>query len=283
MATDAPSRFIVACAQYAATPDWRRDLDTALQSIGTAAAQGARLVALPELCIGLDAKGGHFAPSAFAEAEHPAIPAIARAASEHKLSVLLGSIGVLADDGRVFNRSYLFDEAGQVAGRYDKLHLFDIDLGTEGKFEESATIAPGSAAVLAPCCGTWLGMSVCYDLRFAALYRRYAQAGAGLLSIPSAFTKVTGQAHWHVLMRARAIETGAFVVAPAQCGQLECGAECYGHALIVDPWGRVLADGGDRPGIAIAEIDLSLVADARRKIPAWQVERDFTLERAGEA
>jgi len=279
MTIDHSAKFTVACVQYGATRDWRRDLDGALQSIGIAAAKGARLVALPELCVGLDAKNGHFAPAAFVEAEHPAIPALSRAAAEHGVGVLLGSIGVLAEDGRIFNRSFVFDETGQIAGRYDKLHLFDIDLGADGKFQESATIAPGGAATLIPCCGALLGMSVCYDVRFAALYRRYAQAGAQILSIPSAFTKVTGEAHWHVLMRARAIETGAFVIAPAQCGKLECGAECYGHSLVVDPWGRVLADAGDGPGMAIAEIDVSLVAEARQKIPAWRVEREFIVKR----
>jgi len=270
-------KFTAACIQFSATPAWRRDLDTSLALLSEAAGRGAQFITLPELCIGLDAKEGRFAPSAFAEHEHPAIPAIADFAREAAVTVLLGSIGVLSDDGRIFNRSLLFDAAGNIVARYDKIHLFDIDLGADGVYQESATIAPGGKAVLAPCLGQKLGMSICYDLRFAHLYRTYAQAGASLISIPAAFTKVTGEAHWHVLLRARAIETGAFVIAPAQCGKLECGAECYGHSLIIDPWGKVLADGGEAPGVITAEVDLRQVEEARHKIPAWTADRLFAL------
>lgn len=242
---------------------------------------GADLIALPELCVGLDAKDGLFVPAKFPETEHPALAAFSKFAASEQVEVLVGSIGVLAPDGRTFNRSYMIDSNGRVRGRYDKIHLFDIDLGADGVYCESATIAPGHRAVLAPCMGTQLGMSICYDLRFPHLFRAYACVGANLLSVPAAFSRITGAAHWHALLRARAIENGAFVIAPAQCGTLECGAEVYGHSLIIDPWGQVLADGGDTEGIVSAEIDLQYVHEARRKIPALANTRSFDLPRAG--
>jgi predicted amidohydrolase len=185
---------------------------------------------------------------------------------------------VKSEDGRIFNRSILLDPSGRIAARYDKLHLFDVDLGDGKIYRESATIAPGSSAVLAPCAGSLMGLSVCYDLRFPELYRSYAQAGAEMLAIPAAFTRITGEAHWHVLNRARAIENGSFVIAPCQYGTLAGGAECFGHSLIVDPWGRVLADGGEEENIVFADIDLDLVTETRRRIPSLRHDRPFTLD-----
>lgn len=265
--------FIAACVQRAATPDVARDIDACLSLMSEAADRGAKLIALPELCVGLDIKDGKLAPAAWGEHDHPAVPAFSGFAREHGVEVLVGSIGVLAPDGRIFNRSLFFGRDGKLAGRYDKVHLFDIDLGPGAVYKESATIAPGSRATLAPCAAGTLGMSVCYDLRFPQLYRAYAQAGATLLSVPSAFTKPTGDAHWHALLRARAIENLAFVIAPGQCGGF------YGHSLIVDPWGRVLADGGDGVGVVTATIDPAEVTAARRKIPSLVNERQFELGR----
>jgi predicted amidohydrolase len=172
---------------------------------------------------------------------------------------------------------------GSIAARYDKLHLFDVDLDGAHVYRESATIAPGGEAVLAPCIGGPIGLSICYDLRFAALYRLLAKSGAQMLAIPAAFTKITGEAHWHVLNRARAIENGAYVIAPCQYGMLAGGSECFGHSLIVDPWGKVLADGGDAEGIAVAEIDLAQSALARNRIPSLTHDRPFAIARAAEA
>ena len=203
------------------------------------------------------------------------LPAMAGLAQAHGLWLLIGSVGVKAEDDRIFNRSFMLSPDGTVAARYDKIHLFDIDLGGGRAYRESATIAAGSKGVIAPCVEGAVGLSICYDIRFPHLYRAYAQAGAEILAGPAAFTRVTGEAHWHVLQRARAIENGAFVISPGQCGTLAGGAECFGHSLIVDPWGRVLADGGTEPGVVTAEIDLGLVAETRRRIPSLTHDRPF--------
>jgi len=172
--------------------------------------------------------------------------------------------------------------AGAIAARYDKLHLFDVDLADGESYRESALIEPGAQAVLATTPWATLGLSICYDLRFPQLYRSLAQAGAEVLTVPAAFTKTSGQAHWHVLLRARAIETGCFVLAPCQCGDHGGGHETYGHSLIIDPWGRVLADGGEEVGYITAKIDLAEVAKARAMIPALGHDRDFARPETGE-
>lgn len=268
--------FIAACVQSTATPDLDTDIRTLTGFIREAAARGARFIATPEYCAGLDTTGGKLFPVAFVEAEHPVLPAMQALATELKAWLLIGSIGVKAPDGRIFNRSFMIAPSGAIAARYDKIHLFDIDLGEGRVYHESATIAPGAAAVIAPCAEAMIGLSICYDIRFPHLYRAYAQAGAEMIAAPAAFTRVTGAAHWHVLQRARAIENGAYVISPGQCGTLSGGAECFGHSLIVDPWGRVLADGGTEPGIITAEIDLALVAETRRRIPSLTHDRSFT-------
>ena len=189
--------------------------------------------------------------------------------------MLAGSLAVRLPDGRVANRSVLFDKEGRVAARYDKIHLFDVDLGNGESYRESATIAPGDRAVIAKTPWGPIGLTVCYDLRFPHLYRTLAQRGANFIAIPAAFTRTTGQAHWHVLQRARAIETGCYVFAPGQCGTHAEDRQTYGHSLIVDPWGAVLADGGEQVGIITARIDPAQVAAARRKIPALTHDRPF--------
>lgn len=267
--------FIAACVQSTATPDIGHDIRILTDFIREAADKGARFIATPEYCAGLDTKGGKLFPVAFVEAEHPVLPAMQALAKELKVWLLIGSVGVKAPDGRIFNRSFMIAPSGAIAARYDKIHLFDIDLGEGRVYHESATIAPGAAAVIAPCAEGMIGLSICYDIRFPHLYRAYAQAGAELIAAPAAFTRVTGAAHWHVLQRARAIENGAYVISPGQCGTLSGGAECYGHSLIVDPWGRVLADGGTEPGVITAEIDVSAVAETRRRIPSLTHDRAF--------
>lgn len=267
--------FIAACVQSTATPDIQKDIRILTDLIRDAAGRGAGFVATPEYCAGLDTRDGKMFPVAFTEAEHPVLPAMQDLAKELAIWLLVGSIGVKAPDGRIFNRSFMLAPSGAIAARYDKIHLFDIDLGAGRSYHESATIAPGASAVIAPCAEGMIGLSICYDIRFPHLYRSYAQAGAELIAAPAAFTRVTGEAHWHVLQRARAIENGAYVIAPGQCGTLAGGAECYGHSLIVDPWGRVLADGGTEPGIVTAEIDLAQVSETRRRIPSLTHDRDF--------
>lgn len=270
----------VACIQNCATPDVDENIEACLRLTRQAAAAGASLIVLPEYFSGLHTVGVRIIPVAFRESEHPVIPAFAEAARELNATIVLGSLGVKAPDGRILNRSYVLDRQGRIAARYDKIHLFDVDLGEGKVVQESATIAPGSEAVLAAAEGLTLGLSICYDLRFAQLYRAQAQAGADVLAVPAAFMKLTGQAHWHVLNRARAIENGAYVLAPCQYGTLAGGAECYGHSLIVDPWGRVLAEGGEYEGIVTADIDLAEVAAARRRIPSLTHDRPFRLGEA---
>lgn len=275
--------FKAACIQNCAVPDVGTNLEVTRGLTREAAAAGADLVCLPEYFSGLETKGSKVHPAAFPEAEHPVIPAFAEDARELGLWVLLGSLGVTAPDGRINNRGYLIDPAGQVTARYNKIHMFDVDLGEGKVYRESATIAPGDRAVVAETPWGGLGLSICYDLRFAALYRALAKAGASILAVPAAFTKLTGEAHWHVLNRARAIENGAFVIAPCQYGTLDGGAQCFGHSLIVDPWGQVLADGGEDEGFIIADIDMAEVDKARSRIPALTHDRPFMLTESAQA
>jgi predicted amidohydrolase len=272
----------IALVQNRATADFAVNLDRCLSFAAEGARDGARFIALPEYFSGLRSDGPRIHPVAFPESEHPAIPAFAELARRNGATVLLGSLGVLAADGRIFNRAYLLDPQGKVAGRYDKIHLFDIDMPDGTPVRESATIAPGSNAVLTKVAGVSIGLSICYDLRFPLLYRKLAQSGAEILTVPAAFTKATGEAHWHVLNRARAIENGCFVVSPCQWGELPGGALSYGHSLIVDPWGRVVVDGGEGEGVFTATIDLDLVAATRARIPSLQHDRNFTLEGSGQ-
>jgi deaminated glutathione amidase len=272
-------KFKAACIQFSARPEIGTNLKTSLRLTREAAAAGAELVTLPEYFSGVRTEGHRVVPTSFREGEHPAIPAFAAAAKDLSLWVLLGSLGIVRADGRIDNRSYLVDPAGRIAARYDKIHLFDVDLEAGKEYRESATIAPGSAAVVADTPWGGLGLSICYDLRFPQLYRRLAHEGATMLAVPAGFTKLTGKAHWHVLCRARAIENGAYVIAPCQNGTLEGGAECFGHSLIVDPWGEILADGGEEEGVVIAEIDPAKVAEARRRIPALTHDRDFSISK----
>ena len=271
-------KFIAACVQNCATPDVEADIAILSKLVARAASEGARLVALPEYCAGLDTKEGMLHPFAVPEGDHPVLPAMAALARTHKIWILIGSIGVKSAEGGIYNRGYMLSPEGAVMARYDKIHLFDVDLDDSHSYRESATIRPGAEAVLSPCIGGPIGLSICYDLRFAALYRTLAKAGAQMLAVPAAFTRITGKAHWHVLNRARAIENGAFVIAPCQYGTLAGGSECYGHSLIVDPWGRVLADGGEAENVVLAEIDLAEVAKTRARIPSLTHDRPFAVE-----
>jgi predicted amidohydrolase len=192
--------------------------------------------------------------------------------------VHVGSLAIKISPDRAANRAFLIDPKGNIVARYDKIHMFDVDLSDGESYRESRTYRPGELAVLSDLPWGRLGITICYDLRFPALYRALAEAGATMLAIPSAFTKQTGEAaHWHVLIRARAIENGCFVFAAAQGGKHESGRETYGHSLIVDPWGRILAEGGTEPGVVMAEIDVGEVAKARARIPSLEHGRRFEL------
>jgi predicted amidohydrolase len=211
------------------------------------------------------------------EERDPALTAFRELARELKVYFHAGSLAVRASPDKAANRSLLIDPAGEIVARYDKVHLFDVELADGESYRESNTYRPGEVAVLADLPWGRLGLTVCYDLRFPSLYRALAEAGAQFLAIPSAFTKQTGEAHWHVLMRARAIETGSFVLAAAQSGHHENGRDTFGHSLVVDPWGKVLADGGTEPGVIMAEIDPALAVDARARIPSLQHGRRFEV------
>lgn len=268
--------FKVACIQNCARPDVGKNLDEADELVRAAHRAGADLVCLPEFfsCLELTRQG--FQVGTMPEAEHPVLAHYRGLARELGTWTLLGSLAVEAAGGKAYNRSFMIDASGNVVARYDKIHLFDVDLADGESYRESETFLPGDEAMLAPTPWGLVGLSVCYDLRFAYLYRALAQAGARYLTVPAAFAKTTGQAHWHILIRARAIETGCYVFAPCQYGEHGLGRKTYGHSLIVDPWGRVLADGGEGPGYVLAEIDPAKVDEARRMIPSPKHDRPFS-------
>ena len=268
--------FTAACVQNDAGIDPDATTARAEELIREAAGRGADLICTPEFFSCLDTQLDGLETAPHPETQPPALPRFQALADELDVWLLLGSLAIIGDgdDERLCNRSFLIDAAGRIVQRYDKIHLFDIDLDKDEVYRESAQFQPGVEAALAPTPWGMLGMSVCYDLRFPYLYRDLAQAGASFLTVPAAFTKKTGEAHWHVLLRARAIETGCFVIAPCQSGVHGIGAT-FGHSLIVDPWGAVLADGGEDEGIVLAEIDTALVAKARRRIPALKHDRDY--------
>jgi len=268
--------FNLACVQNCAGPDLVANMDQSGELIREAASVGADLIGVPEYfsCLYLDGDG--FQLGGHAEERHPALSACSDLAAELGVWLLLGSLAVETGAAQYYNRSYLIDSRGRRVAHYDKLHLFDVDLAHGERYRESDTIVPGEQAVLAQTPWGVLGMTVCYDLRFAALYRALAQAGADFLTVPAAFTRTTGQAHWHVLLRSRAIETGSYVFAPCQYGD-HGQAQSYGHSLIIDPWGKVLADAGEGPGFVMATVDPQQVQQAREMIPALHHDREFKV------
>lgn len=270
--------FKAACIQNNASPEIAHNIAECLDLSRAAIGDGAKFVALPEYFSALETREGLFYPDPHPEAEHPALPAFTELAQDTGTWVLLGSLGIRTEEGGINNRGYLIDASGTIAARYDKIHMFDVNLGEGKVFKESKTITPGCESVVADTPWGGLGLSICYDLRFGALYRALAQDGARLLATPAAFAKITGQAHWHVLNRARAIENGAFVIAPCQHGNVHGGGECFGHSLIVAPWGEVLADGGEDTGYIVAEIDMAQVDAARSRIPSLTHDRDFSRQ-----
>jgi predicted amidohydrolase len=211
------------------------------------------------------------------EERDPTLAALRETARKHSIYLHIGSLAIKVSHDRAANRSFLIDRRGDIVARYDKIHMFDVDLANGESYRESNNFRPGDLAVLADLPWGRLGITVCYDLRFPALYRALAEAGASFLAIPAAFTKQTGEAHWHVLMRARAIENGCFVFAAAQGGAHENGRATFGHSLVVDPWGQVLAEAGDEPGIILADVDPAAVAAARARIPSLLHGRRFEV------
>ncbi|MCC7167386.1 MAG: carbon-nitrogen hydrolase family protein [Rhodospirillales bacterium] len=269
--------FQAACLQVNAQPDIAANLAAVGDLARQAKAKGAEMVLLPENVAMMDFGRPNIVAKAAPEDRHPALAGLSALAAELGVWLHGGTIHVLLDDGRVANRSCVFDPKGVRVAQYDKIHMFDVDLDGGESYRESQTFRPGEQAVVVPTPWGGLGLSVCYDLRFPHLYRALAKAGASMLTVPAAFTRQTGQAHWHVLLRARAIENGCWVLAPAQCGDHAGSRQTFGHALIVDPWGVVVADAGETPGLAMATIDPAQSAEARRKIPALSHDRPFTL------
>jgi len=244
------------------------------EAIGEAAAGGAEMLFTPEMSGLLDRDSARAARNVRPEEEDEVLVACCEAAKRHRIWLHLGSLAVLVDDGKIANRGFVIDREGQVRARYDKLHLFDVDLPTGESWRESNVYSPGEDAVLVN--GTpigKLGLTICYDLRFPGLFARLAEADADVITVPAAFTVPTGKAHWHILLRARAIEAGLFVVAAAQVGHHEDGRNTFGHSLVVDPWGELLLDMGDQPGVGFADIDLKRISDVRGRIPALNHRR----------
>ena len=245
-----------------------------VDAVEQAAAGGAAMLFTPEMSGLLDSNRERAGTVVRSEAKDQVLAAVRQAAKAHKVWVHLGSLALREGDGKLANRGFVIDATGAIAARYDKMHLFDVDLPTGESWRESAVYAAGEEAVVVR--GTpvgALGLTICYDLRFPAIFERLSEAGANVIAVPAAFTVPTGKAHWHVLLRARAIEAGLFVVAAAQSGQHADGRATFGHSLVIDPWGEVLVDGGDGEKLLFAEIDLERIAEVRSRIPVMQHRR----------
>jgi predicted amidohydrolase len=269
--------FNAAMIQMRSGLDPAANLAAALKLIDEAKAAGADYVLTPEMTNILAAKREQLFAKIVAEEQDTTLTTLRDVARKLAIYIHIGSLAIKASPEKAANRSFLIDRRGEVVARYDKIHMFDVDLAGGESYRESNTYRPGELAMIADLPWGRLGLTVCYDLRFPALYRALAEAGASFLAIPSAFTRQTGEAHWHVLQRARAIENGCFVLAAAQGGKHENGRETYGHSLVVNPWGRILAEGGTEPGVVMAQIDPSEIVAARSRIPSLHHGRRFEL------
>lgn len=277
MADDRKS-FRAACVQMRSGIDRAKNTQDALALIGEAARGGAKFIATPEMTNAVDRKASRLLEGLPGEDGLTEISAFSDAARTHGVWLLIGSMAVSAGNGKAANRAFLFAPDGGIAARYDKLHMFDVDLPNGESWKESRVYEAGKDAVLVETPLAKIGLSICYDVRFPHLYRALAQAGAEVLCVPAAFTRQTGMAHWRTLLTARAIENGAFVIAPAQGGTHEDGRETYGHSLIIGPWGDILAQApGDDPGVIFAEIDPAAALEARRRIPNLGLEQNFKI------
>jgi predicted amidohydrolase len=272
--------FTIACVQLRAGRSVGPNIETASGLIREAAAAGADIIITPEQTglMELDRK------ALFAAIRHedddPALSAFRALAAELERPVIVGSLAIQVSETQAANRCFVVGPGGDILARYDKIHMFDVDLPGGEIYRESRTYRPGGQAVTVDLLGARFGLTICYDLRFAYLYRALAKAGADILTVPAAFTKTTGEAHWHTLLKARAIETGCFVVAAAQGGRHENGRDTYGHSMVVAPWGEILAEAGTDPCVITARIDLAQVAEARGRVPALTHDRPFEMPAA---
>lgn len=274
------SIFTAACVQMRSGKTVADNIAQAEGLIREAASAGAHFIQTPEMTNVLVRSREELMERIVPEAQDATLARFRALAAELGVWIHAGSLAILLEGGKVANRAFLIDPAGSVAARYDKIHMFDVDLPNGESWRESATYEPGQQTMIAELPWLKMGMAVCYDVRFPAIFRTQAREGAGMLTMPAAFTRQTGEAHWHVLQRARAIENGAYVVSAAQGGVHEDGRETYGHSLIVDPWGKVIAEvNSDAPGVALAEIDPQEVIKARQRIPAIANERSFAVSR----
>ena len=268
--------FKAACVQLNSGSDMDANLRAAEAAIRTAVAGGAQLIMLPEYAALLDGSGRVMRENSHVEEQHPALAKLRALAMETRTWLLIGSLTVKVGDERMVNRSYLLSPAGAVTARYDKIHMFDVTLPSGKVIRESSAYQPGDRAVIAATPWGPLGMTICYDLRFPQLYRALSKAGALFLAVPSSFQRETGVAHWHALLRARAIENLSYIFAPAMCGDHPGNRMTYGHSLIIDPWGRTVAELGAEPGVVIADIDVDEVLRVRGMLPSLEHDRSFS-------
>jgi deaminated glutathione amidase len=271
------STFRVGLIQMRSSRTPQQNTDAAAKLIGEAKQGGADYVLTPEMTNIMEASREKLFATIVPEENDTALATFRELARALGIYVHVGSLAVKASADKAINRSFLIDRRGDIVARYDKIHMFDVDLKGGESYRESRSYRPGELAVLSDLPWGRLGLTICYDLRFPALYRALAEAGATFLAIPSAFTRQTGEAHWHVLMRARAIENGSFVFAAAQGGEHENGRATFGHSLVVDPWGRIIAEGGIEPGVVFADVDPAEVAAARGRVPSLQHGRRFEI------
>lgn len=259
----------IAVLQMTAGIDPAQNARTLVQAVRDARAGGAEMLFTPEMSNLIDRNRARASQTIRSEGEDNVLAEVRAAAAEQGLWVHLGSLAVRGDapDAKWRNRAFVIGPNGGIAARYDKIHLFDVDLASGESWRESAVYEGGEQAVAVQLPRAVLGLSICYDIRFSAVYSALSRAGADIIAVPAAFTVPTGQAHWHVLLRARAIENACFVVAAAQTGEHEDGRSTYGHSLVIDPWGEILLDMGEAPGLGFAELDLALIADVRSRVP----------------
>jgi predicted amidohydrolase len=277
-----PRSFRVGLVQMCSGRDVEKNVIAATDLIRRAKRDGADYIQTPEMTTLMELDRSRLLAAARPEAGNPALAHFQKLAHELGVWLHIGSMAILVESERLANRSFLISPAGGIAARYDKIHMFDVDLGGGESYRESANYRPGSHAVLADLPWGPLGLTICYDLRFPQLYRALARAGARFLAIPSAFTRPTGMAHWHTLLRARAIESQAYVFAAAQGGAHENGRETFGHSIVVSPWGELLAEGGVHPTVIVADVELQLLEDVRRRVPSLQHDRAFDVVHAGQ-
>jgi predicted amidohydrolase len=269
--------FRVGLIQTRASRSPQANLDTVAKLIGEAKSSGADYVLTPEMTNIMEVSREKLFGTVADEESDPSLATYRELARKLSVHLHIGSLALKVTPDKAANRSFLIDPHGEIVARYDKIHMFDVDLANGESYRESRSYRAGELAVLHDLPWGRLGLTICYDLRFPALYRALAEAGASFLAIPSAFTKQTGEAHWHVLMRARAIENGCYVFAAAQGGKHENGRETFGHSLVVDPWGRIVAEGGIEPGVIMTEVDPAEVAAARARVPSLQHGRRFEV------